>query len=72
MSAAVFNISKVKDEMGRDVEPIKEFGHGIIRQVLTPILRNIRQNNLTIFMRVVVTPNRSSALLHLGQRRPPL
>ena len=33
MTAAVFNISKAKDEMGKEIEPPREFGPGIIRYV---------------------------------------
>ena len=31
MSVAAFNIAKATDATGRDIEPVREFGPGIIR-----------------------------------------
>lgn len=31
MSAAVFNISKMKDEFGKEIEPVRDYTVGIIR-----------------------------------------
>ena len=31
MTVAAFNIAKATDAMGRDIEPVREFGPGIIR-----------------------------------------
>ena len=31
MTVAAFNIARATDAMGRDIEPVREFGPGIIR-----------------------------------------
>lgn len=34
MTVAAFDISKTRDSTGREVDPVHEYGYGIIRQVV--------------------------------------
>lgn len=34
MIAASFDISKAKDTLGREIEPVREYSSGLLRQVL--------------------------------------
>lgn len=44
-STAVFNISKAKDVSGKEIEPLHEYLHGLIRQVnVAVILRCLRSS----------------------------
>ena len=59
MTAAVFNISKAKDENGNIIEPVCEYTAGLLRQVY---LQPPRAIAMLIRSLVTAIPNLSSAL----------
>lgn len=64
MSIAVFDISKARDETGKEIDPVHEFQAGLNRQV-TIYYSDFAQIISHLWLEPIVTQNLSIALLRL-------